>query len=91
MNYTFDEAIGEMDALVNKLREVFPTEAYKLSCLWEVVSNQSSYTQEQIDEAYDDGYAAGRDAVLENEAEYEQGYEDGYEDAHSEYRSGGEE
>lgn len=88
MKYTFDEAIGEMDVFVNKLKEMFPTEAYKLSCLWEVMSNQSSYTQEQIDEAYDDGYAAGSDLARE---EYDRGYEDGYEDAHSEYRSGGEE
>lgn len=86
MNFTFDEAIGEMDVLVNKLKEIFPTEAYKLSCVWDVVSNQYNYTQEQLDESYDAGYSAGTETA--NEVEYHRGYEDGYADCESEYRGG---
>lgn len=37
MRYTYTEALQEMDALVEKMKTVFPEEAYKIQCTWESV------------------------------------------------------
>lgn len=37
MNYSFDEAMKEMDFLVEKMQLVLPTESYRIQCIWEAV------------------------------------------------------
>lgn len=33
MNYSFDEAMKEMDFLVEKMQLVLPTESYRIQCV----------------------------------------------------------
>ena len=81
MRYTYTEVLREMDALVEKMKMVFPEEVYKIQCTWESVQ-EGFESQASEDEAYDDGFEDGK------RAGYDQGYDDGYADCEREYRSG---
>ena len=82
MNLTYDEAVNEMELLVDKIKELFPTESYKLSVVWgKILEGEAS--EEQLAQSYEAGYSDGREEG--GDARYDEGYNDGYSDAESEY------
>lgn len=83
MRYTYTEALQEMDALVEKMKMVFPEEAYKIQCAWESV--QEGFESQSNDDAYEDGFKDGKQTGYD--AGYDRGYDDGYVDCEREYRS----
>ena len=80
MRYTYTEALQEMDALVEKMKMVFPEEAYKIQCTWESVQ-EGFESQVSEDDAYDDGFEDGE------RAGYDRGYDEGWADCEKEYWS----
>ena len=82
MNLPYDEAVREMELLVDKIKELFPTEAYKLSVVWSKIL-EGEASEEQLAESYEAGYSNGREEG--GDARYDEGYNDGYSDAESEY------
>lgn len=55
MRYTYTKALQEMNTLVEKMKMVFPKEAYKIQCTWESVQ-EGFESQVSEDDAYDDGF-----------------------------------
>ena len=53
MKYTYKEARKEMDFYVEKLKQTFPEEAYKIQCSWESFVEGMEF---QYDKGYEDGY-----------------------------------
>ena len=39
MNFTYEEALKEMDFLVEKMQLVLPTESYRIQCAWEAIKS----------------------------------------------------
>lgn len=74
MNFTHEEALKEMDFLVEKMQRVLPTESYRIQCAWEAIKTADETAQEDaLDEAWNDGYEMGR------REGYDCGYDEGYE------------
>lgn len=73
MNYSFDEAMKEMDFLVEKMQLALPTESYRIQCAWEAIKSEGVHVSDDaLDEAWNEGYDMGK---LEG---YDNGYDDGY-------------
>ena len=83
MRYTYTEALQEMVALVEKMKIVFPEDAYKIQCTWESVQ-EGWGSQVSEDEVYDDGFEDGKQTGYD--VGYDRGYDEGYADCESEYR-----
>ena len=75
MRYTYTEALQEMDALVEKMKMVFPEEAYKIQCTWESV--QEGIESQENEDAYKDGFKDGK------QTGYDKGYDNGYDKGYS--------
>lgn len=72
MNFTYEEALKEMDFLVEKMQLALPTESYRIQCAWEVIKASHKVEDETLDEARNDGYEMGK----------REGYNCGYDDGH---------
>lgn len=73
MNFTYEEALKEMDFLVEKMQLALPKESYRIRCAWEVIKTSNKVEDETLDEAWNDGYEMGR------REGYDCGYDEGYE------------
>lgn len=74
MNYTYEEALKEMNFLVEKMQLVLPTESYRIQCAWKVIKSTEGYSEDALDEAWNEGYDMGK------QEGYDNGYDDGYSD-----------
>lgn len=72
MNFTYEEALKEMDFLVEKMQLVLPTESYRIQCAWEAIKFVKGNSDDDLDEAWNEGYDAGK------REGYDNGYDDGY-------------
>lgn len=74
MYFTYEEALKEMDFLVEKMQLALPKESYRIRCAWEAIKTADETAQEDaLDEAWNDGYEMGR------REGYDCGYDEGYE------------
>lgn len=74
MNFTYEEALKEMDFLVEKMQLALPKESYRIQRAWEAIKTADETAQEDaLDEAWNDGYEMGR------REGYDCGYDEGYE------------
>lgn len=85
MNYSYDEAVTEMERLVELMKDLLPSDAHRISSLWGVLLQGDKTSEEAIDSAYDDGYQDGKNDG--HDKGYDEGYEAGYADCESEWRS----
>lgn len=79
MNFTYEEALKEMDFLVEKMQLALPKESDRIQCAWEVIKTSDKTVEEDaLDEAWNDGYEMGRREGYD--CGYDEGYEVGVED-----------
>lgn len=80
MNFTYEEALREMDFLVEKMKLSLPKESYRIQSVWEVIKTSSKEAEGDVpDEAWNDGYEMGRREGYD--CGYDEGYEAGVKDA----------
>lgn len=74
MNFTYEEALKEMDFLVEKMQLALPKESYRIQCVWEVIKASDKVVEEKaLDDAWSAGYEEGK----------REGYDSGYDDGHN--------
>ena len=79
MNFTYEEALKEMDFLVEKMQLALPKESYRIQCAWEAIKTADKTAQEEaLDDAWNDGYEMGKHEG------YDYGYEEGYSEGYDE-------
>lgn len=76
MKFTYEEALKEMDFLVEKMQLALPKESYRIRCAWEVIKTPSKVEDDAMDEGWDEGYEIGKRDGYDHG--YDEGYEEGY-------------
>lgn len=84
MNYTYNEAVNELERFVELMKDLFQSDAHRIGDAWEVVLQGEGASSEELDESWKDGYESGKGSA---EDSYQTGYEAGHADCESEYRS----
>ena len=84
MKFTYEEALKEMDFLVEKMQLALPKESFRIQCAWEAIktSNKAGW-DDALDEAWNDGYETGKHEG------YDYGYEEGYSEGYDEGKRDG--
>lgn len=72
MNYSYQEAEKELEALISSLGGLTQERMYTIKCLWEIILKGSEDSQDKSDEAYTQGYADGKKVT--DSSQYDEGY-----------------